>query len=147
VEQILGVSDSKKSDSAGSAILQKLDLYASRGRVRASQDLIQGGESVESDLLSGSQIGTTVSDKMPVHSRSITSPTYSVLYLCVYVIFDLKLCVNCSELGRGVRLTAKGKPWGCSHSTWRRNRLLTSVDWKHETMDIRVSPVTQMLIK
>ncbi len=37
---------------------------------------------------------------------------YSALYLYVYVVCDLKVCVNFIELGSGARLTAKGKSNG-----------------------------------
>jgi hypothetical protein len=43
---------------------------------------------------------------------------YSLIYILglifVCVIFDLKLGLNYTELGHGVRLRAKKLPWGCS---------------------------------
>jgi hypothetical protein len=42
----------------------------------------------------------------------------SALYLYVYVIYDLILCLDCTELENGARLTAQGEPWGCFHKTY-----------------------------
>jgi hypothetical protein len=68
-----------------------------------------------------------MSDEKPMYPGSHTSPIYSILYpyLCVSVIFNLKLFVNYTELVKGARLTAKGWPWG------EKMGLVTSVDWKH----------------
>ncbi len=67
-----------------------------------------------------------------MYIRFLTSPKILRLELIgvfVYVICDLKLCVNYMGLENGVRLAAKGMPWGCSHNTWGENRLVRSEAW------------------
>jgi hypothetical protein len=51
---------------------------------------------------------------MPMYSTADLSPVriYPALYLYVYGICYLKLCVNCIKLGKRARLSTKGETMG-----------------------------------
>jgi hypothetical protein len=74
----------------------------------------------------------SVSDQMPMYSGSLTSPKYSASYLCLYVIYDLKLCElywtgKCGKASR-----KKRDAMGYSHSTWGEkevNNITRSEAW------------------
>jgi hypothetical protein len=55
---------------------------------------------------------------------------YQAFYLYVYVICNLKSCVNCIELANGARLSTRGE----IPATFRsKNKLVMSVEWKYGT--------------
>jgi hypothetical protein len=70
----------------------------------------------------------------PMYNGSLTSPIYSVLHLCIYVIFDWKLCVSYIELENRVKLTERGCHGDVPTAHGGdKNELVTSVAWKHGT--------------
>jgi hypothetical protein len=67
-------------------------------------------------------------------SGSLTSLIYSIfIYVCMSYLFDI-VCVNYSmytKLRNWARLKAKGCNGDVSSAHGRKNRLVTSVEWKH----------------
>ncbi len=86
----------------------------------------------------------SVSNKMPMYCTvqqvsHLTEYIQPIICMYLYVICDLKLCVNRTELRNGARLSTKGETMGRFSHLGGENWLVTSVDTKNRSRIDRCS--------